>query len=162
MRSEISLGNGIPLACSKLGGVPGIFIFILVFLKSSRVISCLGKLLYEIGVCIEVYHSFLWRVCIRECGVVYIGILMISLLVPSLHSVSSSRNRPYMMILMGSIDLISGMALKTLFSFGKHSFGLDNMHVFSSSDIAKTFMLLFLKCYVDKEDNLMCYAYLNV
>src|SRR3954464_2976453 len=32
----------------------------------------------------------------------------------------------------------------------------------SSSDIAKTFMLLCLKCYVDKEDNLMCYAYLNV
>src|SRR4051812_15234875 len=36
------------------------------------------------------------------------------------------------------------------------------MHVFSSSDIAKTFMLLCLKCYVDKEDNLMYYAYLNV
>src|SRR4051812_21555741 len=34
--------------------------------------------------------------------------------------------------------------------------------IFSSSDIAKTFMLLCLKCYVDKEDNLMCYAYLNV
>src|SRR3954463_13976606 len=67
-----------------------------------------------------------------------------------------------MMILMGSIDLISGMALKTLFNFGKHSFGLDNMHVFSSSDIAKTFLLLCLKCYVDNEDNLMCYAYLNV
>ena len=36
------------------------------------------------------------------------------------------------------------------------------MHVFSSSDIAKTFMLLCLKCYVDKEDNLMCYACINV
>src|SRR3954469_19717994 len=83
------------------------------------------------------------------------------LLVSSLHSVFSSRNRPHMMILMGSIDLISGMALKTLFNFGKHSFGHDNMHVFSSSNIAKTFMLLCLKCYVDKEDNLMCYAYLN-
>src|SRR3954471_13065067 len=103
----------------------------------------------------------MWRVCIRECGVVYIGILMRSLLVTSLHSVFSSRNRPYMMILMGSIDLISGMALKTLFNFGKHSFGLDNMHVFSSSDIAKTFMLVCLKCYADKEDNLMCYSYLN-
>ena len=87
---------------------------------------------------------------------------MRSLLVPSLHSVFSSRNWPHMTILMGSIDLISGMALKTLFNFGKHSFGHDNMHVFSSSDIAKTFMLLCLKCYVDKEDNLMCYAYLNV
>src|ERR1041385_67481 len=87
---------------------------------------------------------------------------MRSLLVPSLHSVLSSRNRPYMMIRMGSIDLISGMALETLFNFGKHSFGLDNIHVFSSSDIAKTFMLLCLKCYVDKEDNLMCYAHLNV
>src|ERR1041385_4923563 len=104
----------------------------------------------------------LWRDCIRECGVVYIGILMRSLLVPSLNSVFSSRNWPHMTILMGSIDLISGMALKTLFNFVKHGFGLDNMHVFSSSDIAKTFMLLCLKCYVDKEDNLMCYAYLNV
>ena len=58
MRSEISLGNGIPLACSKLGGVPGIFIFIFCLLESSRVVSCLGRLFYEIGVCIEVYHSF--------------------------------------------------------------------------------------------------------
>ena len=66
------------------------------------------------------------------------------------------------MILMVSIDLISGMAFKTLFNFDKHSFGLDNIHVFPSSDIAKTFMLLCLKCYVDKEDNLMWYAYLNV
>src|ERR1041385_50849 len=85
-----------------------------------------------------------------------------SLLVPSLHSTFSSRNRPYMMILMGSIDLISGMDLETLFNLGRHSFGLDNMHDFSSSDIAKTFMLLCLKCYVEKEDNLMCYDYLNV
>src|ERR1041385_2789056 len=91
----------------------------------------------------------LWRDCIRECGVVYIGILVISLLVPSLHSVFSSCNRPHMTILMGSIDLITGMALKILFNFGKHSFGYDNMHVFKSSDIAKTFMLLCLKCYVD-------------
>src|SRR3954464_15933211 len=87
---------------------------------------------------------------------------MRTLLVPSLHSVFSSCNQPYMMILMGSIDLISGMALKTIFNFGKHSFGLDNMHVFSSSDIPKAFMVLCLKCYVDKEDNLMCYAYLHV
>src|SRR4051812_47708406 len=82
--------------------------------------------------------------------------------VPSLYSVFSSCNRPYMMILMGSINLISGMALKSLFIFGKHSFGLDIMHVFSSSNIAKTFMLLCLKCYVDKEDNLKCYASFNV
>ena len=67
-----------------------------------------------------------------------------------------------MMILMGSIDLISGMALKTIFNFGKHSFGLDNMLVFSSSDITKTFMLLCLKCYVDKEDNLMFHVSFNV
>ena len=58
MMSEISWGNGIPLACSKLGGVPGIFIFTFCLLESSRVVSCLGRLLYEIGVCIEVYHSF--------------------------------------------------------------------------------------------------------
>ena len=87
---------------------------------------------------------------------------MRSLLIPSLHSVFSSRNRHYELILMGSIDLISGMALKTLFNFGKHSFGHDNMHVFSSRDIDKTFMLLCLKCYVDKEDNLMFHASFNV
>ena len=58
MRSEIFLGNGIPLACSKLGGVPDIFIFIFCLLESSRGISCLGRLLYEIGVCTEVSHSF--------------------------------------------------------------------------------------------------------
>ena len=75
------MGNGIPLACSKLGGVPGIFIFTFCLLESSRVVSCLGRLLYEIGVCIEVYHSF-GGDCIRECGVVYDGILMRSLLVP--------------------------------------------------------------------------------
>ena len=68
-----------------------------------------------------------------------------------------------MMILMGSIDLISGMAVKTLFNLGKHSFGHNNKHDFLKSiDIAKTFMLLCLKCYADKEDNLMCYAYFNV
>src|SRR4051812_39996309 len=33
---------------------------------------------------------------------------------------------------------------------------------FSSSDIAKTFVLLCLKCYVDKEDNLMFHASFNV
>ena len=75
------MGNGIPLACSKLGGVPGIFIFIFyVFLVKVSVISCLGKLSYEIGVCIEVYHSFVGEYCIRECAVVYDGILMRSLL----------------------------------------------------------------------------------
>ena len=55
---------------------------------------------------------------------------MRSLLVPLLHSIFSSRNRPYMMILMGSIDLISGMAVKTLFNLGKHSFGHNNKHDF--------------------------------
>ena len=59
MKSEIFMGNGIPLACSKLGGVPGIFIFYpLSFLVKFSVVSRLGKLSYEIGVCIEVYHSF--------------------------------------------------------------------------------------------------------
>ena len=79
---------------------------------------------------------------------------MRSLLVSLLHLVFSPRNRPYMLILMGSIDLISGMDLKTVFNLGKHSFG--------HNDIAKTFMLLCLKCYVDKEDNLMCHASFNV
>ena len=68
--------------------------------------------------------------CTRECGVVYDGILMRSLLVSSLHLVFSPRNRPYMLILMESIDLISGMALKTLFNLGKYSFGHNNKHVF--------------------------------
>src|SRR4051812_20570548 len=31
LRVKIPLGNGTPLACSKLGGVPGIFIFLFVF-----------------------------------------------------------------------------------------------------------------------------------
>src|SRR3954466_11152651 len=61
------------------------------------------------------HHSFCGESCIRECGVVYGGILMRSLLVSSLHSIFSSRNRHYELILMGSIDLISGMASKTLF-----------------------------------------------
>src|ERR1044072_2493367 len=88
---------------------------------------------------------------------------MRSLLVSSLHLVFSSRNRHYELILMGSIDLISGMALKTLFNLGKYSFGHNNKHVFpQSSDIAKTFVLLCLKCYVDKEDNLMFDASFNV
>jgi len=100
--------------------------------------------------------------CILECGVVYDGILMRSLLVSSLHSVFSSRNWSYMLILMGVLTLYQVWLWKLYLNFGKHSFGHDNMHVFSSSDIAKTFMLLCLKCYVDKEDNLMCYAYINV
>ena len=54
------------------------------------------------------------------------------------------------------------MDLKTLFNLGKYSFGHNNKHVFKSSDIAKTFVLLFLKCYVDKEDNLMFHASFNV
>ena len=55
---------------------------------------------------------------------------MRSLLVSSLHLVFSSHNQPYMLILMGSIDLISGMALKTLFNLGKHSFGHNKKHDF--------------------------------
>src|SRR3954469_6196827 len=99
----------------------------------------------------------------RECGVVYEGILMRSLLVSSLHSVFSSRNQHYELILMGSTDLISSMASKTLFNLGKHSFGHNKQACFSqSSDIAKTFVLLCLKCYVDKEDNLMFHASFNV
>ena len=68
--------------------------------------------------------------CIHECGIVYDGILMRSLLVSSLHSVFSPHNRHYELILMGSIDLISGMASKTLFNLGKYSFGHNNKHVF--------------------------------
>ena len=79
IKIEIFMGNGTPLACSKLGGVPGIFILYLFVVKFS-VISCLGKLSYEIGVCIEVYHSFVGESCIRECEVVYDGILIRSLL----------------------------------------------------------------------------------
>src|SRR3954462_13970409 len=79
--------------------------------------------------CIEVYHSFCGELCIRECGVVYEGILMRSLLVSSLHSVFSSHNRHYELILMGSFDFISGMASKTLFNLGKYSFGHNNKHV---------------------------------
>src|SRR4051812_49313317 len=87
---------------------------------------------------------------------------MRSLLVSSLHSVFSSRDRPYKLILVGSIDLISGMSLKTLFNLGKHNLVIKTSMIFSSSDIVKTFMLLCLKCYVDKEDNLMCHASFNV
>src|SRR3954462_10835237 len=88
---------------------------------------------------------------------------MRGLLVSSLHLVFSSSNRQYELVLVRSCDLISGMASKTLFNLGKYSFGHDNKHVFSqSSDIAKTFVLLCLKCYVDKEDNLMFHASFNV
>src|SRR3954471_2346661 len=113
--------------------------------------------------CFEVYHSFCGELCIRECGVIYEGILMRSLLVSSLHSISSSRNRHYELILMRSIDLISGMASKTLFNLGKYSFGHHNKHVFlKSSNLANTFVLLCLKCYVDKEENLVFHISSNV
>ena len=94
--------------------------------------------------CFEVYHSFCGEICISEFGVVYEGILMRSLLVCSLHSIFSSCNRHYELILMGSIDLISCMALKTLFNLGKYSFGHNNKHV-QSSDIAKTFCVIMLE-----------------
>lgn len=103
-----------PWLVPSLGECPVSLYLLFCLLESSRVVSCLGRLLYEIGVCIEVYHSFGGE-CIRECGVVYDGILMRSLLVPLLHPVFPSRNRLYLMILMRSIGLISGMAVKTLF-----------------------------------------------
>ena len=40
------MGNGIPLACSKLGGVPGIFIFIFYLLWSS--LTALEDKVFEI------------------------------------------------------------------------------------------------------------------
>ena len=52
------MGNGILLACSKLGECPISLSLTLSFGVKSSVVSCLGKLSYEIGVCIEVYHSF--------------------------------------------------------------------------------------------------------
>ena len=55
---------------------------------------------------------------------------MRSLLVSSLHLVFSSRNQHHELILMGSCDFISGMALKTSFNFGKYSFGHNNKHAF--------------------------------
>lgn len=76
------MGNGTPLACSKLGGVARAFIFIIyLFVVKFSVLSCLGKLSYEISVCIEVYHSFVGESCICEHASVYDGILMRSLTV---------------------------------------------------------------------------------
>src|SRR3954470_1894285 len=118
-----------PYLVPSLGECP-VSLSLSLSLESSRVVSCLGKLSYEIGVCIESYHSFCGESCIRECGVVYEGILMRSLLVSSLHWVFSSRNRHYELILMEIIDLISGMASKTLFNLGKYSFGHNNKNVF--------------------------------
>ena len=69
------------------------------------VVPCLGKLSYEIGVCIKVYHSLMGESCIHERTVVYDGILMRSLLVSSLHLVFFPRNKPYMLILMGVLIL---------------------------------------------------------
>ena len=101
------MGNGIPLACSKLGGVPGIFIFIFYLLWSKfSVVSCLGKLSYEIGVCIEVYHSFVGESCIRECAVAYDGILMRSLSVFFTALGILSKQSTLYADSYGSIDLI--------------------------------------------------------
>ena len=58
MKSEIFMGNGIPLACLRLGACPVSLSLSLSFGVNFSVVSCLGKLSYEIGVCIEVYHSF--------------------------------------------------------------------------------------------------------
>ena len=88
---------------------------------------------------------------------------MRSLLVSSLHSVFSSRNRHYELILMGVLTLYQVWLRKLYLNLGKYSFGHNNKHVFlKSSDIAKTFVLLCLKCYVDKEDNLMFHVSFNV
>ena len=76
-----------------------------VFCGQVSVLSCLGKLSYEIGVCIEVYHSSMGESFICERAVVYDGILMISLLVSSLHLVIFPCNQPYMLILMGVLTL---------------------------------------------------------
>ena len=102
------------------------------------------KLLYEIGVALRSITPFVESFCIRECEVVYEGILMRSLLVSPLHWVFYSRHRHYELILMGSIDLISGMASKTLFNLGKYRFGHDNKHA-QSSDIVKTFCVIMLE-----------------
>ena len=94
------------------------------------VISCLGKLSYEIGVCIEVYHSFVGESCILERAVVYDGILMRSLLVFfAALGILSTQSTLYADS-HGSIDLISGMASKTLYNLGKYSFCHNNNHVF--------------------------------
>ena len=74
--------------------------------------SCLGKLSCEIGVCIEVYHSFVGESCIRECAVVYDGILMRSLSVFfTALGILSTQSTLYADS-YGSTDLISGMAFK--------------------------------------------------
>ena len=80
------------------------------------VISCLGKLYYEIDVCIEVYHSFVGESCICERAVVYDGILMRILLVSLLHLVFFPHNRPYMLILIGVLILYIRYGFKDFIS----------------------------------------------
>ena len=158
MKSEIFMGNGIPLACSKLGGVPRIFILFLSFMVKFSVVSCLGKLSYEIGVCIEVYHSFVeslvsvsvqylwWN--INEKSIGFFAALGIFLTQSILYANS-----------YGSIDLTYQVWLWKLYLIlANIALVITTIMSFSSSDIAKTFMFLCLKCYADKEDNLMFYA----
>src|SRR3954462_9548749 len=87
---------------------------------------------------------------------------MRSLLVSSLHLVFSPCNQHYELILMGNIDLISGMASKLCLILPSITLVIQQACFSQISDLAKTFVLLCLKCYVDKEDNLMCHASFNV
>ena len=73
---------------------------------------------------------------------------------------------------MGSIGLIPGMDLKTLLNLGKHSIGHSNNYycrtkrgdsflfvvLFSLASFLEIFTFLCLKCYADKEDNLMLHV----
>ena len=100
------MGNGTPLACSKLGGVARyLHLYLLSFYFQSSVISCLGKLSYKIVGCIKVFHSFMSESCIRGCAIVYDEILMRSFLFALLHLVFFPRNQSYMLILWGVLVL---------------------------------------------------------
>src|SRR3954465_10268478 len=100
-----------PWLVPSLGECPVSLSFIFVFRESSSVISCLGRLLYEIGVALRSITPFVESFVSVSSGVVYEGILIRSLLVSLLHLVFSSSSRHYELILVRSCDLISGMAL---------------------------------------------------
>src|ERR1041384_3978840 len=87
---------------------------------------------------------------------------MRSLLVSSLHLVFSSRNRHHEMILMGVLTLYQVWLRKLYLILASIALVITTSMFSQSSDIAKTFVLLCLKCYVDKEDNLMFHASFNV
>ena len=67
-----------------------------------------------------------------------------------------------MMILMGSIDLMLGMAMKLYLILANIALVITTSMIFLNYQHSQNFMLLCLNCYADKEDNLMCYAYFNV